>query len=379
MTASTNPFAGLLRPSQFGSRLTPAAAQTMVDAAGAQPLSPALAAAVREATGEPQVSVQRLDTDPAADVAVPIQLTASDATETTGQPGQGAVAERVDPATGEISVQEVAPVPAAPAEPMESVAVITGHSNSQLGQILVGIVGRVQADKFKIDPAYARINQLFEAVDTVNVGDARFEIVAMPSRDVDAFRDNLIRCSARRSDDIGAVMLNAERNRVATAASTYLTERGLPAFDVPVNLTAEVPQMDEAATKEELRATESDLVAESEFLNGTLRIDLSREAVAIDTDAGAREAAARPTATEWRGHIGAMQLQVSTSAQTLAMDAEQALRIATNFIPIVERNIGNLQNTLTWGPASIQNATMLPYESYRDDDDSNWGERYSDR
>lgn len=96
MTASTNPFAGLLRPSQFGSRLTPAAAQTMVDAAGAQPLSPALAAAVREATGEPQVSVQRLDTDPAADVAVPIQLTASDATETTGQPGQGAVAERVD-------------------------------------------------------------------------------------------------------------------------------------------------------------------------------------------------------------------------------------------------------------------------------------------
>lgn len=279
------------------------------------------------------------------------------------------------------------PAVEATAEPMRTMAVVVSHADSGFAKILAGVVGEVKEGKFTIDPAYAQIAHLFTLAASGSIDTERtdFELIAMPEADVSAFRANMIRGAAAGWDklyaqqaahlpaaDLGARMLASERNNVSTNVEHYVASQQLGSFDVPFIARMAISQPDGPLPLSDatFRATEADLLKEGHMDVASLQINGLEEVVTSPQTIP--PSAALPE--HLRNHTGGFDVLLQTTSPLLAANGDQAMRIAMNIMTVVKRNISMMQNVLTYGTSSIQNADMVPFMQV-DDEETGWHER----
>lgn len=295
--------------------------------------------------------------------------------------------------TGEAPAQAVTVAVEAATTTDESVTlhVVTGHSSSQAGAILTGVVGVVKDDKFEIDPSYAQVSYLFTLAGGGLIdASTRLAPVTLPNAAVaKEFISNMIAANSKcwaqmyervgsqhRQGDIVGSMLAAEQTAVANGARNVVASANLKTYLVPVNYEVMVDQS--------TSAQRSGIETAQQLINSGRVVPLSIAPVApvdalpILKDEAAINAFAngdQPLTDEQKAHNGAFDIEVNGFIEILSNSPEGAKAVfeAMSSIP----NVTIARNVLTVVPLSFQNMSLTPYEcEFEDDSDDDSDDDY---
>jgi hypothetical protein len=265
-------------------------------------------------------------------------------------------------------------------------AVIVGHSSSRAAAIFSGVVGTIDNDRFKLDPAYTRISYLFTLAGegALDAG-TRFKEVELPNQAAaDQLLLNMVAASGATWDklydmvgeqmasqgDLVRRMLEQEKATVHTCVDAFVASHALPTYLVPVKYEAWVAQTDGSARE---ARTEPELLKLASPATLSLALDTGRTTqLASEVSQAGDAGAALSDATAQ--HTGAIELSVKGSVPVRASSEANAVAILLAIQSISDNTI--TRNVLTIAPQAIENATLIPFDGYAHDDAPDSGGYY---
>jgi hypothetical protein len=271
------------------------------------------------------------------------------------------------------------------AEERKTLYVLTSSGDSRFDVILAGLVGhRDSGNCFQIDADYTRLSYLFtlgqgsslpvlpnipmgEAQDSeaINSGEVTIQrvgervlAVTLPTSAAQAFKVNCVATASRGWSDmyhqkakvlpagmLGANVLEAERQRVASAVAAYVDEARLQTWQVPIIYTAMVYEED----PDYRGKTESELLGQAStptnILPDITRPPVAREEVqdqtaaahVVEGDGAAHQAMQVPIPADVAQHQGALELTIEGEISVRARSSDEAAQVATGLLMVASR------------------------------------------
>lgn len=240
-----------------------------------------------------------------------------------------------------------------------------GSTGYQFTQILGGVVGTKNGEKFTFDPVYPKIAYLFTLAKSGVSADTDFVEVTLPNKKAGSeFVLNMVKASMDRwaamykqlestmPAGLGASMLAGDRESVK--ADEVIAEANLTSYQIPVSFSVHISQEDRA-TAEEV-ATPMDLISIGVSDRSSFALDESAEIA----QEGITPVVMTSLPDDIRQHNGGIDLVVGAKLNILASSYDNAKAIMVQLVKVSE--VPMLQNALVLSDMSIKNSTLVPYE-----------------